>query len=190
LSAEEVWQDIVRNPLWCPLWGTRVGRIAVSARNIVIGQKVEGTKVARAKELRREMTPEERTLWQQLRANRLRGLRFRRQQVIDGFIADFYCHAAGLVLELDSSSHDHQADYDAERDRILSARGLRVLRIRNEEIRSQLRGVLQRIAASCGGEAAPDSTPHRATEANSFPCSPSETGTPPRFGEGPGERFP
>jgi very-short-patch-repair endonuclease len=159
------------------------------ATNIVIGQKVQAAKVIRAKELRRDMTDEERLLWQQLRANRLLGLRFRRQQVIDGFIADFYCHAAGLVVELDSSSHDQQADYDAERDQIFSARGLRVLRIRNQEIRQQLRTVLLRIAALCGGDLSPGLIPF-GTEADLFQSSPSETGTPPRFGEGPGERSP
>jgi very-short-patch-repair endonuclease len=166
-----------------------VGRAAKVARNIVIGQKVQEAKVVRAKELRRDMTEEERILWQHLRANRLLGLRFRRQQVIDGFIADFYCHAAGLVVELDSRSHDQQAEYDAERDRIVSARGLHVLRVRNEEIRQQLRAVLLRIAGLCGGEPNPGAIPF-GTEADSYPCSPAETGTPPRFGEGPGERSP
>jgi very-short-patch-repair endonuclease len=159
------------------------------ARNIVIGQKVQEAKVVRAKELRRNMTEEEQMLWYHLRANRLLGLRFRRQQVIDGFIADFYCHAAGLVVELDSSSHDQQADYDAERDRIFSARGLHVLRVRNEELRQQLRTVRRRIAELCGGEGC-QRLASLGTEAALFPSSPSETGTPPRFGEGPGERSP
>lgn len=63
-------------------------------RNIVIGQKVDQAKVERAKELRKNLTPEERILWQRLRANRLDGWHFRRQQIIDGFIVDFYCHKA------------------------------------------------------------------------------------------------
>ena len=73
--------------------------------NIVIGQKVNSDKVQRAKELRRQMTPEENILWQYLRANRLHGLHFRRQQIIDGFIADFYCHASRLVIEVDGKIH-------------------------------------------------------------------------------------
>ena len=52
-------------------------------RNIVIGQKVTPIKVQRAKELRHQMTQEEKILWQHLRANRLNGLHFRRQQIID-----------------------------------------------------------------------------------------------------------
>ncbi|MFP4120840.1 MAG: endonuclease domain-containing protein [Coleofasciculus sp.] len=101
----------------------------MSTHNIVIGQKVTSAKVRRAKELRRQMTPEEKILWQHLRANRLNGFHCRRQQIIDGFIADFYCHAARLVIEVDGKIHQHQAEYDAERDRVLSARGLQLLRI-------------------------------------------------------------
>ncbi|MCC5624731.1 endonuclease domain-containing protein [Nostoc sp. CHAB 5715] len=100
-------------------------------RNIVIGYKADLVKVQRAKELRQQMTPEEKILWQHLRANRLNGLHFRRQQIINGFIADFYCHATALVIEVDGKIHEQQAEYDAERDKVLSARGLRLLRIKN-----------------------------------------------------------
>ncbi len=117
--------------------------------NIVIGQKVTSVKIQRAKELRREMTQEEKILWQYLRANRLNGLHFRRQQIIDGFIADFYCHTARLVIEVDGEIHQQQAEYDEERDQVLSARGLRLLRIKNEEVRQNLDSVLARIAKAC-----------------------------------------
>ena len=118
-------------------------------RNIVIGQNVASAKVQRAKELRSQMTPEEKILWQHLRANRLSGFHFRRQQIIDGFIADFYCHAAALVIEIDGGIHEQQAEYDAERDKVLSARGLRLLRIKNEEVRQELDRVLMRISKAC-----------------------------------------
>ena len=71
---------------------------------LVTGHHETGKK-ERAHQFRREITPSEAALWQALRANRLGGLHFRRQQIIDGFIADFYCHAAGLVVELDGSVH-------------------------------------------------------------------------------------
>jgi len=119
------------------------------AKNIVIGQRVSAAKVEAAKQLRRHATPEENLLWQQLRRNQLNGLHFRRQQVIDGFIADFYCHAAGLIVELDGPVHDQQIEYDQERDRILSARGLRILRVKNQDIKRDLHDVLARIAAVC-----------------------------------------
>ena len=79
-------------------------------RGIVRGQRIEPEKLARAKALRREMTPQEATLWQRLRKNALNGLHFRRQQVVDGFILDFYCHRAALVLEVDGLSHEGQVD--------------------------------------------------------------------------------
>jgi len=91
-----------------------------------------------ARELRRTMTPTEMVLWQHLRGNLFAGLHFRRQQVIDGFIVDFCCLAAHLIVEVDGSIHDSQMEYDAERDRILGARGLRVLRFTNDRIMREL----------------------------------------------------
>jgi len=79
---------------------------------IVVGQKIDPIKAHRAKELRRHMTPEETALWQALRTNRSGGFHFRRQQVINGFIVDFYCHKASLVVEIDGEIHEQQADYD------------------------------------------------------------------------------
>jgi very-short-patch-repair endonuclease len=121
----------------------------MSAQNIVVGQRVSSAKIEAAKQLRRHMTPEEKLLWQHLRGNQLNGLHFRRQQIIDGFIVDFYCHAVGLIVEIDGAVHEQQAEYDAERDRLLSARGLRVMRIKNQELERDLPGVLARIAAAC-----------------------------------------
>ncbi len=118
-------------------------------RNIVIGQKIKSDKLERAKELRRQMTPAEKILWEHLRANRLHGLHFRRQQIIDGFIVDFYCHAASLVIEIDGKIHEQQIEYDLERDQVLTARGLRLLRIKNEEIINELDQVLVKIYQKC-----------------------------------------
>jgi very-short-patch-repair endonuclease len=120
--------------------------------NIVIGQRIEETKVVRAKQLRRKMTAAERVLWNCLRSNRLGGFHFRRQQVIDGFIVDFYCHAAALIVEVDGPIHADQAEYDAERDRILGGRGFRILHVTNEKVMGAMAEVLQRIQALCGDE--------------------------------------
>lgn len=113
----------------------------------IVRGKQFGIKRQKAKALRREMTPAEASLWEQLRRNQCGGLHFRRQQVIDGFIADFYCHAIGLVVEVDGGIHDQQAEYDAQRDSILSARGLTILRFTNEQIHSDLSTVLSAIQA-------------------------------------------
>ena len=120
----------------------------VPVEHVVIGQKTDPNKVQRTKEFRRYMTVPERILWRHLRKNRLCGRHFRRQQIIDGFIVDFYCHSTGLVVEVDGKVHEGRTAYDAERGRVLAARGLRIIRIRNEEIRKDLPGVLARIAAS------------------------------------------
>src|SRR5512142_1292045 len=103
-------------------------------KNIIPGQRVTPEKVQRARELRHEMTPAEKILWQELRGNKL-GVHFRRQQVIAGFIVDFYCHKVDLVIELDGSVHDEgtQKENDALRDKALCDLGLKVVRFRNEE---------------------------------------------------------
>jgi very-short-patch-repair endonuclease len=114
-------------------------------RNTVIGQKITSEKHQRAKQLRKNMTPEEALLWQELRANKLAGWHFRRQQVIDGFIVDFYCHAASLIVEVDGGIHETQKERDAERDAHLTSRGFRIVRVTNDEVQHNLQGVLQKI---------------------------------------------
>jgi len=117
--------------------------------NIVRGQRVSRAKFDLAKKLRREMTPAEKRLWAELRRNRLDGFHFRRQQIIDGFVVDFYCHAAALVVEVDGPVHEEQQGYDEKRDELLTGRGLLILRVRNEEVMQDLPGVLERIRAAC-----------------------------------------
>lgn len=116
---------------------------------------VTAEKVQRARELRRTMTPEERLLWQELRALRPEGYVFRRQQVIGGFIVDFYCHRAALVVEVDGPIHERQVAYDAERDTILAGYGLRLLRIPNADVRRALPAVIDRIRTACRAAGTP-----------------------------------
>jgi very-short-patch-repair endonuclease len=111
---------------------------------IIPGQKVAKEKLQRAKELRRDMTPAEKLLWQELRANKL-GVHFRRQQIIVGFIVDFYCHKAALVIEVDGDIHDLQKEDDAKREMALSEMGLRIIRFRNNEILKNSSGVVEKI---------------------------------------------
>ena len=113
-------------------------------KNIIPGQKVTKEKQERARELRREMTPAEKILWEELRANKL-GVHFRRQQVIQGFIVDFYCHRAGLVVEVDGDVHDLQKEEDERREKVLSALGLRVVRFKNDEVVRNLMVVVTKI---------------------------------------------
>ncbi len=113
-------------------------------KNIIPGQTVTEEKLQRAKELRRDMTPAEKILWQELRGNKL-GIHFRRQQVIAGFIVDFYCHKAALVVEVDGDVHDLQQEEDARREKVLSEMGLRIVRFRNEKVKKNLSAVVGKV---------------------------------------------
>jgi very-short-patch-repair endonuclease len=106
-----------------------------SSRKIVRRQTVAAEKLSLAKRLRHEMTPAARALWIALRRNGLDGFHFRRQQVIEGYIVDFYCDAAKLAIELDGSVHEEQWKYDESRDKAISLRGVHVLRISNDAMR-------------------------------------------------------
>jgi very-short-patch-repair endonuclease len=119
---------------------------AMPAKNIITNQPVTKAKLERAKELRREMTPAEKLLWQEIRANKL-GVRFRRQQIIQGFIVDFYCHKAALVVEVDGDIHDLQQEEDARREKVLREMGLRIVRFRNDEVLRELSMVVGKIKA-------------------------------------------
>ena len=117
--------------------------------SLITGQNVSKTKRQRAKELRREMTPAEAKLWQRLRADRLGGFHFRRQQVIGPYIVDFYCHKTALVVEVDGDIHLRQVEYDQQRERDLQALGLRVIRFSNLDVLQNLETVLEEILRLC-----------------------------------------
>ena len=121
----------------------------MNTRKIVIGQKVNPTKKERAKEFRRNPTSAEKILWFYLRSRKMAGYKFRRQQVIDGFIVDFYCHELGLIIEVDGRIHHARKVYDAERDRIIQSRGLTVIRITNENIQNELYPTLLFLREKC-----------------------------------------
>ncbi|MEZ6243576.1 MAG: DUF559 domain-containing protein [Phycisphaerales bacterium] len=97
-----------------------------------------------ARRFRRESSPPERILWRHLQARRLDGLKFRRQQPIGPFVADFYCAVAKLVIELDSDMHDRQRD--DRRDAWMRTEGIETLRIHARDLRDNEEGVLRSIA--------------------------------------------
>ncbi|MBQ9459175.1 MAG: endonuclease domain-containing protein [Oscillospiraceae bacterium] len=98
-----------------------------------------------AKELRKNMTREERHLWYDYLRNY--PMRFRRQEVIGRFIVDFYCDTAKLAIELDGSQHyeKNAALYDAERSEYLNSLGIQVLRFSNLEIQRSFSAVCDKI---------------------------------------------
>jgi very-short-patch-repair endonuclease len=102
--------------------------------------------IEKRRSLRKQSTSPEQRLWQVLRGAQL-GVRFRRQQGIGCYIADFYCASAGLVIEVDGDSHfttDGQA-YDAVRTAYFVSCGLRELRFSNTEVMQNVEGVVQAI---------------------------------------------
>ena len=90
----------------------------------------------RAKSLRKEMTSAEKLMWEVLRRNNVNGFYFRRQHPIGRYIADFYCHKAKLVIELDGEIHDDktQKEHDANRDAVMNNLGIIVLRFSNDDV--------------------------------------------------------
>ena len=106
----------------------------------------------RARGLRRKSTFVERRLWAALRGKSLEGLRFRRQQPIGPYIADFFCPSAKLVIELDGYFHSDtlRAQRDEIRTTWLNERGYRVLRFDNDVILEALDGVLDTIRKTAG----------------------------------------
>jgi very-short-patch-repair endonuclease len=123
---------------------------------ITRGQHVHPDKLSLAKRLRQEMTPAERILLKCLRRNAVDGFHFRRQQVIEGYVVDFYCDAAKLAIELDGGVHEEQWQYDESRDQAISSRGVRVLRISNETmLDSEAAIALIRDALRCAGRPNP-----------------------------------
>jgi very-short-patch-repair endonuclease len=101
----------------------------------------------KARELRKNMTEAETILWSALRRKNLDGHRFRRQHPIDRFIADFYCHKARLVIEVDGEIHneDEQKEYDEGRNAELERYGLKVIRFTNEQVKNDLEKVVLEI---------------------------------------------
>jgi very-short-patch-repair endonuclease len=118
-------------------------------KSIITKQRVNSEMVARAVRMRRNMTPAEKKLWDHLRSGRLAGYHFRRQQIIEPYIVDFYCHQSGLVVELDGSSHNNRENYDRDRDAYLNEQGLRVLRILNTQVDKEIENVLGVILEAC-----------------------------------------
>lgn len=99
----------------------------------------------RAKELRKAGNLSEALLWNQFKNKKLNGLSFDRQRVIGNYIVDFFCFDKNLVIEIDGSSHDNKVEYDNDRDIFLKGLGLKVLRIKDSDVRKNMDYVLRLI---------------------------------------------
>jgi very-short-patch-repair endonuclease len=108
-----------------------------------------------ARTLRKNSTDAERILWSELRDHRLNGAGFRRQVPIDNYIADFICHAAKLVIELDGGQHysDRGEQADPARSAVIETKGFQVLRFSNHDVMINRVGVLETIIAAVAARA-------------------------------------
>ena len=98
-----------------------------------------------AKRLRQEMTDAERVMWRELRAHRFAGFKFKRQEPWGSYVVDFVCYEAKLIVELDGGQHANQQEADEERTRWLASRGFRVVRFWNNDVLTNIAGVMQEI---------------------------------------------
>ena len=127
--------------------------------------------VAFARGLRRGQTQAESLLWAKLRRKRFQGCRFRRQHAIGRYIVDFVCVGRGVVVELDGGQHAENVKVgDEKRDMFLQTKGYRVLRFWNNEVLTNMEGVLEAIRL-CVEDASPSPTPLPPRERVYYPAS-------------------
>jgi len=112
-----------------------------------------------ARQLRSKQTDTENLLWSRLRARRLSGLKFRRQQPVGIYVVDFLCSGKKLIVELDGGQHQGRIGYDEARDAWLKSEGYTVLRYWNNEVMGNLEGVLEDIGQVAGVFAAATPSP-------------------------------
>jgi len=156
LEARAARQVVLPLPLAGEGWGG-----GISAREVIMAEentptwKVPSRLRANARALRRNSTDAERFLWSELRDHRLNGAGFRRQTPVDNYIADFMCHTARLVIELDGGQHfsDDAEQADSARSAAIEAKGFRVLRFSNHDVITNRAGVLETIAAAIAARA-------------------------------------
>jgi very-short-patch-repair endonuclease len=114
-----------------------------TARHYTMKSKLKGL----ARQLRKSSTKPESILWRRLRDRRCSGFKFRRQQPVAGYVADFICFEKKLIIEVDGTQHgfDAQRQHDDKRDECLKSQGYTVLRFSNTDTKKNLDGVLQAI---------------------------------------------
>ena len=112
---------------------------------LAVGMTTENLLRERARSMRREPTEAERRMWRVLRGRRLAAFKFRRQETIGPYIADFVCYERRVVIEIDGGQHAENA-YDGRRDAWFQDRGYTVLRFWNADVMGNSEGVQHVIA--------------------------------------------
>jgi very-short-patch-repair endonuclease len=113
--------------------------------------------MASARRMRRELSLPEMLLWRLLRLSR-RELRFRRQHPMGPYVADFYCPAAKMVIEVDGATHDWRQDADGSRDAYMESLGLRIIRIAAADVLADANAVADGIYRLCEARVGPSTT--------------------------------
>jgi len=126
-----------------------------------------------AREMRQAPTEAEAVLWSAIRGGAIHGFKFRRQHAVGRCVMDFFAAQPRVAVEVDGPIHDTRKMEDAERDRFLHSQGIRVLRIRNEDVLSRLPWVIEQINSLC-----------------SSPVSSAGSSPSPQGGEGAGGEVP
>ncbi|NLD93574.1 MAG: DUF559 domain-containing protein [Fibrobacter sp.] len=113
---------------------------------VVKRQRIANEKLTIARKFRKEMTESETLLWKKVRKCQL-GVKIRRQQIVEGFIVDFFCESAKLVIEVDGDVHDNeeQKKTDQLRRLVFEERGLQEIRFTNEQVKFSINRVLDEI---------------------------------------------
>jgi very-short-patch-repair endonuclease len=104
----------------------------------------------KARQLRKNMTEAERTLWKYHRLRQFDGHKFRRQQPIGKYIVDFVCLEKRLIIEVDGGRHSEQVVYDLERNAWLEEQGFRVLRFWDNQVLKEIEGIKEMIIGALG----------------------------------------
>jgi len=112
-------------------------------KSMYYGAKPETFEAARI--LRGKTTHHEKLLWERLKLKQICGVRFRRQHPVDFFIADFYCHEARLVVEIDGEVHNYQREHDDGRSAEMERYLIKVIRFTNLEVEKNIDGVIEKI---------------------------------------------
>jgi len=118
---------------------------------VTMRNKVSRQLTALARDHRSNATPAEALLWKYLKGHHFTGIKFRRQEPIGPYIADFGCVSKKLVIELDGGYHlEHeQREYDKARTEYLKGMGFTVLRFTNDDVFNNINDVLKRILTAC-----------------------------------------
>ena len=98
-----------------------------------------------ARGLRKNMTPQERKLWDIIRNKQFYGFRFLRQYPFKNYILDFVCCAKKIVIEIDGGQHNENIEYDTKRTEVLNSFGYKVVRFWNNDIDNNMEGVYQKL---------------------------------------------